>query len=409
MVQARRRRLPVRKLVGLACGLILLFAGLLHVSNNLSGGHPTRTGLLLVYVGLIGGMALMGAAVSRHAWQRWLYIIGAVAVFGSLTAVQATSDPSVQDVERGILLAILLGFSVSWATRPLRGTIQGGLRAAQFGVGLFIADQLAAYGIGGAILIARPELQLRAWPLAVVGELVQESCLILIVGVCLLASPSLIDGSRLRLPRGWKSLRSIVIVALQVEFAVIAFQLVLQLVLRFLHVDVDTIGNATFPGPSDWQPALPLAVLLLAVLPGVAEELVFRGAIFGVARNTIPVVAATVLAAGLFGLGHLSPDMTPANNVAVFLNVTVFGLLAAVAYLRTHSLYAPILAHVLNDTGPALAVALPHEMMHWVFFGLVELSVIGMLPVLFALMRRHRQRWGGLLTNGPGASPSAPS
>ena len=222
--------------------------------------------------------------------------------------------------------------------------------------------------------------------------------MVLVVGVCLSASRPLIDATHLRLPHDWKALRSVVIVALQVEFAVIAFQLVLQLVLRFLHVDVDTIGNATFPGPGDWQPSLPVALILLAVLPAVAEELVFRGAIFRVARNAMPVVLAMVPSAGLFGLGHLSPDMTPANNMSVFVNTALFGALAAVAYLRTGSLYGPILAHVLNDTGPALAVVLPHEIMSWVFFAMVELSVIGMLPILFAALKRERQRRGALLT-----------
>jgi membrane protease YdiL (CAAX protease family) len=77
----------------------------------------------------------------------------------------------------------------------------------------------------------------------------------------------------------------------------------------------------------------------------------------------------------------------------------VFGSLAALAYGRTGSLYTAILAHVLGDTGPALAVVLPHELMGWVFVVTAELAVLGMLPLVFAVVRRQRQRWAVSLTH----------
>jgi membrane protease YdiL (CAAX protease family) len=55
---------------------------------------------------------------------------------------------------------------------------------------------------------------------------------------------------------------------------------------------------------------------------------------------------------------------------------TLFGVLAAIAYERTRSLYAPMLAHVLNNTGPALAAVLPREMMPFVFLVTAELCVM---------------------------------
>jgi membrane protease YdiL (CAAX protease family) len=87
------------------------------------------------------------------------------------------------------------------------------------------------------------------------------------------------------------------------------------------------------------------------------------------------------------------------NLVAVFLDTFVFGSLAALAYWRTSSLYAAIVAHVLSDTGPALAVVLPHEVMGWVFVATAELSVLGMLPLVFTIVRRQRLRWGASLTH----------
>lgn len=41
--------------------------------------------------------------------------------------------------------------------------------------------------------------------------------------------------------------------------------------------------------------------------------------------------------------------------LSVFGNAFVFGRMAALAYQRTGSVYAAILPHVLDDTGPPLA------------------------------------------------------
>jgi membrane protease YdiL (CAAX protease family) len=111
----------------------------------------------------------------------------------------------------------------------------------------------------------------------------------------------------------------------------IALQLLLEVVLRLLRIDTSGIGNATFPAPGEWQPSVPIAILLLAVLPAVVEEYVFRGVLFGALRSLTPLAAAVVISSGLFGLSHLSADMAPANVAFVFANTFAFGCLAAIA------------------------------------------------------------------------------
>lgn len=383
----------VRAVLGAICGVALVLAGLGHLVVNLTGARASHGELLIVYVALVATVGLASTPRARGR-QRSLYVFGITVAVASVLAPLATPDPSLQGVERSVTLAVLLTYSLAWATRPLRGRLRDGLAAAQFGVGLFVADQLAAYGIGSLILIAWPDLALQSWPWSVVGELVQEGCLLLVLAMYGLASPALVNWSGLRGPgRRWTTWRPIVIASLQVEFGVILFQLVLELVLRVLRIDLASIGNATFPAAGDWRPSLPAALLLLALLPGVVEELVFRGVIFRAARARMPLAGAVVISSGLFGLGHLSPDMAPANIASVFGNAFALGCLAAVAYQRTGSLYAAILAHVLNDTGPALAVVLPREVMPWVVMAMWELSVVGMLPLLFAVYRRQRHRW----------------
>jgi membrane protease YdiL (CAAX protease family) len=381
----------VRATLAALCGAVLIVGGLGHVAINLTGARATRVELLVVHAALIAAVSL-ASAPRAHGRKRGLYVFGAALAVAGVLALLATPNPALQQVERSASLGVLMGYSLAWATTPLRRALGDGLDVARFGVGLFVADQLAAYGIGGLILVVRPELALQSWPLSVVGELVQQSCLILVLVTCALAAPALIDSRGLRLPgRGWTKWRPVVIAALQVEFGVIAFQLALGVILRLLRIDVGNIGNAAFPAPGDWEPSLPAALLLLAVLPGIIEELVFRGVVFRAMRGGLPLTLGVVISSVLFGLGHLSPDMTPANMASVFGNAFAFGCLAAVAYQRSGSLYAAILAHVFSNTGPALAVVLPPELMPWVFLATVELSVVGMLPVAFAVIRRHRQ------------------
>ncbi len=95
------------------------------------------------------------------------------------------------------------------------------------------------------------------------------------------------------------------------------------------------------------EPILPLfgeglgaflsAFLVGAVLAPVVEEVVFRGFLFGGLRRAVHPVAAAVGSSAIFGALHLQPLAFP----ALFL----LGVLLALLYHRTGSLWPPILMH----------------------------------------------------------------
>ena len=87
---------------------------------------------------------------------------------------------------------------------------------------------------------------------------------------------------------------------------------------------------------------LPLLVLILAAVPAVGEELVFRGVIGRglVARWGVP--AGIIMTSILFALVHLHP----AQAIALFPLAVFMHLL----YLATRSLWAPVLLHFLNNS-----------------------------------------------------------
>lgn len=90
-----------------------------------------------------------------------------------------------------------------------------------------------------------------------------------------------------------------------------------------------------------------LNLLLLAVLPAIAEELVFRGVIFNGLRRNVSDAAAIFLSATLFTLMHSSLEQ--------FIYPFILGVILAWLVLRTGSVVSSIIVHMCNN---ALAITL---------------------------------------------------
>ena len=82
-----------------------------------------------------------------------------------------------------------------------------------------------------------------------------------------------------------------------------------------------------------------LMLFVVIVFAPVAEEFVFRGVLLQrwAVRWNLPV--GIILSSILFGMLHI-------NNP---LGLTMFGVIMALLYIRTRSLWAPIIAHALNN------------------------------------------------------------
>lgn len=109
------------------------------------------------------------------------------------------------------------------------------------------------------------------------------------------------------------------------------------------------------PPPSPWESvaALPIETKLVFLVFGavgapVAEEVFFRGYLFGKCRREGELGFGMVLTAFLFGVVHFSdPYHIP--------GIWVFGLVLAWLNYRTGSLLAPIAAHMVNNWVAILA------------------------------------------------------
>jgi membrane protease YdiL (CAAX protease family) len=85
---------------------------------------------------------------------------------------------------------------------------------------------------------------------------------------------------------------------------------------------------------------LPLAEL---VLVGMAEEMMFRGVIFGVTERSLGSKPAIVISALLFSLAHLPNEGVSVLAIAV---IGVYGVMQAALYMKTRRLWACIGTHI---------------------------------------------------------------
>lgn len=87
-----------------------------------------------------------------------------------------------------------------------------------------------------------------------------------------------------------------------------------------------------------------LYFLILACLLGpISEELVYRGVLMNTFLKDSPWYGDVLLSACVFGYVHVSSGLTP----LVFFTYASGGAILALLYRKTHSLYYPILLHIL--------------------------------------------------------------
>jgi len=87
-----------------------------------------------------------------------------------------------------------------------------------------------------------------------------------------------------------------------------------------------------------------LACFTAIVAAPFAEELLFRGVLFGALRSRLPAVWAALLSALLFGLVH--------GDAVFFPYIALLGFVNAMLYERTGNLIAPMIVHATNNTLP---------------------------------------------------------
>ena len=88
---------------------------------------------------------------------------------------------------------------------------------------------------------------------------------------------------------------------------------------------------------------LPYLLLIVCLLGPITEELVYRGVLMNTFLKDSPWYGDVLLSACVFGYVHVSSGLTP----LAFFTYASGGAISALLYRKTHSLYYPILLHIM--------------------------------------------------------------
>ena len=88
---------------------------------------------------------------------------------------------------------------------------------------------------------------------------------------------------------------------------------------------------------------LPYLLLIVCLLGPITEELVYRGVLMNTFLKDSPWYGDIFLSACVFGYVHVSSGLTP----LAFFTYASGGAICAFLYRKTHSLYYPILLHIM--------------------------------------------------------------
>lgn len=101
------------------------------------------------------------------------------------------------------------------------------------------------------------------------------------------------------------------------------------------------------------QQPLILLVIVVALMPAIGEELLFRGLVFGSLRSRIQVKWAILISALIFGLFHMS--------LVKFLPTACLGALFAYIVWRGKSIFLSMMLHFINNLLSVLAMKYQEE------------------------------------------------
>jgi membrane protease YdiL (CAAX protease family) len=121
------------------------------------------------------------------------------------------------------------------------------------------------------------------------------------------------------------------------------------LYLLFVMAYVALIGEPEQDDFSDDLGPLWVQIALIAIAAPIAEEVCFRGMLFGGLRERLPMWAAGLISGALFGLLHVT------TGISVVPPLIAFGFLLALVYEKTGSIVPCILLHLLNNSVALLA------------------------------------------------------
>ena len=140
----------------------------------------------------------------------------------------------------------------------------------------------------------------------------------------------------------WPGLVPAVVQAMRAYGILCCLALAAAWLLQRLGAGLLPAATSLLRGDEGW-PGVALLFLLTVVLAPIAEEILFRGFVYGGLRTVMPTGSAAVASALIFSLAHLQPAPEAVAAIAAI------GLALALLYERTRSVVPGMLLHALHN------------------------------------------------------------
>ena len=125
-----------------------------------------------------------------------------------------------------------------------------------------------------------------------------------------------------------------------------------------------------------------LSLMVVGILPAIAEEVAFRGFLYGTLKNKkIPIIVTMIVTALVFAAYHM--------NLFQFIYVTFLGLVMSYVIYNSKSIFATALLHMLNNSFSVLLEFKREWFAYFTFFYMTDFNLfetIFLLVIGFALI-----------------------
>jgi membrane protease YdiL (CAAX protease family) len=134
---------------------------------------------------------------------------------------------------------------------------------------------------------------------------------------------------------------SLGLLALACLFLIVSWRSVKKMTTEEKAEQVETLGDIVYFLPR--TPRDHRAFIVLSVTAGIVEEIIYRGFLIWYLVNCVPLWGAVILSSIVFGFGH------EYQGVAGIIRTALVGLLLAVLYVLSGSIWISIIGHSLFD------------------------------------------------------------
>ena len=131
-----------------------------------------------------------------------------------------------------------------------------------------------------------------------------------------------------------------------------------------------------------------LMVIYTVILAPLGEEMIFRGLTFGYAKKVMPIMAANIVQAALFGIYHL--------NLIQGIYAFVMGLIFGYIIIKLQSIWAVVILHiVVNLSGLIMNELLTNStsIMTWesIVIDAIAITICILLVLGLPIIKEHER------------------